>query len=888
MLVPGNYLISKRDERGGVLITVLIIATIFAVLAYITLQVSLQALETTDTHSHMFTARIVAEGGIDYAASRLREETGIGSGPDPAYLLDYNISVAGDENFLRNELTDPEITTGRDMGTFPYTTYERTAYNVDYGSGVSTYGGESSVIPGSREDAEYSYIDDYTFSEDYPAYEFTPVKNTGDLVVYGIGEVIEPESEITLFSYLRAQYPNIQWTYDWRETGVTEPSRLGPYPYIETEHPYVPNAARSWVVTYQEDPLHSNRELNDLRLMAELGEVQISPGDMLMISGWLADQRRFQNAGEILPEHNITNYVNSLDRVFTTGMNTTSIGMFLMSDAVPPISGLDYGFRVSGVRYGFDSDHYPIYYETPHPYENIVPQYGFPDMNIQAIYSPFQAQPATPEFSAQRMKIQFDENFSLDGADSLLLYNASDPASVAPQIIDNGFNPLPLDGYSATIDRVDANLPLGFILVMNRASNSDTDGTPNYGYKVRAIEYIDRYGDWVRVENPVVESPHSIYLGPNEEPYNFTAHLPPPAPPVLPYAGYQTIYRPFCPNTDDASGIGTVDTWSITFVEGVTLNADSGAANDDFIRIATPGIPIPMVAPYDEVFFVHEAGTFGVDIYDPLNPPPATDFQYRDIDDLNQPGFEIFISPLASYATVEFHSDLIDQYKLNNNFGYRLAELAYTTSDGTDDDNSPPTVRTDVNFPSNRNYPAYGDGPLTHAEWWYSDDDTDPEALLVGLHFDRFQYDLDPGDRIEVYDVDGLLIATLTAASIKSGPNAGDPDNPDLPDGGEQSGQGPGAQGPTIPSGESFETFVKLDETYGWVLIPGRTAQVKLIGDGDDNEGYAGFEVDHCAFINGDLDELRDYVEDYAQLAYGQYYDRSSEVMNAFRTLGGP
>lgn len=886
MTLPGNCLKSLKGQRGGVLITVLIIATIFAVLAYVTLQVSLQSLESTDTHSHMISARIVAEGGIDYASSRIREDTGIGSGPQPSYLGDYNISVAGDEDYLRTQLIDADVTTGRDLGTFPQSTFERTAYNVDYESGVSTYGSESSVIAGSREDASYTFIDDYTFSEDHPAYEFTPVHNTGDLVVYGVGEVIEPEGETTLFSFLRSQYPNRQWTFDERETGVTEPSRIGPYPYVETEHPYSPDIGRSWVVTYQQDPQHTNRSITDLRLMAELGEVQISPGDTLLVSAWLEDEKRFQNPGEIIPQHNITNYVNNVDRVFTQPLDTRAIGLFFLSDTLPPVSGMDYGFRVSGVRYGFDSDHFPIYYETPHPYDEVVPRYGFPDLNLQVIYSPYQALPGTPDFSAQRMRIQFDEKFSLDGSDSLFLYNASDPAPVAPEIFDNGFNPLPADGYSQIIDRVDPNLPLGFILVMNRASDFDTDGTPDYGYKVEALEYTDKYGNWVRVENPVVESPHASYLGPNEEPYNFTAHLPPPLPPPLSYVGYQNIYRPFCPNTDDPSGMGTVDSWSISFVEGVTLNVESGAANDDYIRVATPGYPLPYVAPYDEVFFVHPDSALGAQIYDPGNPPPATDFRFRDVDELNAEGFDLQISPLAPYATVEFHSDSVDEYKAQDNFGYRLAEVAYTTSDGADDDPTPPTVRTDVNFPLNRNYPSFGDGPLNHAEWWYSNDDIDPEALLVGLHFNRFEYDLDPGDRIEVYDVDGILMATLTAASIKGGPDIGDPDNPDLPGGGEQSGQGPGAGGPTIPEGEQFDTFVNLEDTYGWVLIPGTTAQVKLIGDGDDNEGYAGFEIDHCAFVNGDIDELRDYVKEYTELAYGTYYDRSSDAMQAFRTLG--
>jgi hypothetical protein len=156
----------------------------------------------------------------------------------------------------------------------------------------------------------------------------------------------------------------------------------------------------------------------------------------------------------------------------------------------------------------------------------------------------------------------------------------------------------------------------------------------------------------------------------------------------------------------------------------------------------------------------------------------------------------------------------------------------------------------------------------------------------VGLHFDRYNFDIEPGDRLEIYDDMGVLIATLLSDSISGGPEAGGPFNPDQPTGGPQPGLGPGVGGPKVPDGTVASTIVDLNATYGWVLVPGTTARVRLVGDGDDNEGYKGFEIDHCAYVNGDLTEIHNYVNEYAQVAYDQYYDRSAEPLERFRSLG--
>ena len=167
-------------------------------------------------------------------------------------------------------------------------------------------------------------------------------------------------------------------------------------------------------------------------------------------------------------------------------------------------------------------------------------------------------------------------------------------------------------------------------------------------------------------------------------------------------------------------------------------------------------------------------------------------------------------------------------------------------------------------------------------EWWYSN----ANALVIGLHFDRFNWNLDPGDYLEIYDGTGVLIATLGSQSATGGPTGGGPSNPNTPTGGQQPGHGPGGGGPTNLGVSSSSTFVDLNATYGWVLVPGTTAQIKLIGDGSDNQGYSGFEIDHCAYVNGDITQIHDYATEYAQVAYGQYYDRTAEPIKKFRQLG--
>jgi hypothetical protein len=862
---------NRTNERGVALVVVLIIASIFAVLAYTALAVSIHSLESTDTNRNVYSARQVAEGAVNEGAYSLLVDPEHG---DVGYLNPYDISTATEET-LKTYLLSEGVSGIEEVDSFPQTS-RLTAYTTV--TDVSLSFADSDIVAGDRDNALYRYHDDDTFSEDFPGWEYTHVQNTGDLVLYGVGEVDEPDGDTALFSFLRGQYPNVQWNFDTREAGVTEASRLGPYPYIETDHPYGPNQSRAWSVTYQADPQHSGRHITGLRLKSLHDQVQIDRGDRLFVSAWLENLGRFQKlgGGEIPPFHQFGGgsvFTNGSNEVWTSALPTTTIGLYFLSNDTVYDADYKYGFRVSGVRYDFDSDYFPVYYETPHPYDHIVQRSNpLTNYNIQVIYSPYQAGPTSPPATSQQMRIQFSDDFSLDPADILYLFNAADPSY--PTFIDRytAASPPPAGGYSSTINRVDPALPLCFALVLVRTSSADTDGIANYGYKVAGIEYTGPSGGWNRDENPVMQSPHMINLGSNDTPYNIPA-IDPNLPMTVNTAGYTTIWQPAVPDTDAASGLGSVTEWHVTFSGSCDLT-HSGPPSRDYVRLYTPGNPLATNGA-DEIYFMY-----------PDNPlasvlPPA---QVREPWELG--GYDVGCG-MSSKLEIEFVSDSFGVHDNNEqNFGYRVDLVDYVTDNGSDDDDTPPTVRSDMNFPDNDTYPAFGDLPYQYTDWWYSNDDPKDDALLVGLHFDRMSFDLDPGDRLEIYDSDGLLIATLLSSSIGDQPGGEGPVNPDEPDPDEQPGEGPYGEGPNLPSGTVPETIVDLSETYGWVLIPGKAALVRLLGDGDDNEGHKGFEIDHCGFVNGDLLEIKDYYGEYAQLAYDEYYDRTAQPLDAFRNLG--
>ncbi|HDS30131.1 MAG TPA: hypothetical protein ENN67_03720, partial [Firmicutes bacterium] len=552
------------DERGVVLIVVLIIAGIFAVLAFTALAMSIQTLETADSNRYSYISRQVAEGAIHESAYKLLVDP---EHSEVGYLDPYDISTAS-EDMLKNMLLLDGVSGVQEVDTFP-PTRQLTAYTTV--TDVSMSFADTDIVAGDRDTAIHRYHDDYTFSEDFPGWEFMPVQNTGELVVYGVGEVTAPKGDSSLFSFLRGSFPNEQWNYHVREAGVTEASRIGPYPYIESDHPYGPNQSRMWVVTYQEDPSHPNRNITGLQLKSKPYQVRIDSGDRLFVSGWLENLRRFQRPNTEIPPYHVYGglapYSNDTNEVWTQPLPTNSIALFFNTNGTVNDPDYTYGFRVNGVRYQFDSDEFPAYYETPHPYDHIIQRSNpVTNYNIQVIYSPFQAHPLSPQATPQKMRIRFTSDFSLDPADTLYLFSCADPGW--PTYINRytSTNPPPADGWSSSIVRVNPSYPLAFVLVLVRTADGDTDGTPNYGYKVDAIEYTGQGGAWNLQENPVVQSPHNLYLGPNDTTYNIPA-VDPLLPTTTNTASFTTIWQPAVPNANAINGIGSVTNWSVTFSE---------------------------------------------------------------------------------------------------------------------------------------------------------------------------------------------------------------------------------------------------------------------------------------------------------------------------------
>lgn len=852
-------------ERGVVLIVVLLIAFAFAILGFTVLRSSINSLEASEQFEYTYQADLTAEGGINRAALAVRDrEEPHGGYLDPAFAL------SSTEDDLRVALLEAGFTQDVQLNSFPIT-FESTAYTFD--TQVSTYSPDTNVIPGDRDNSEIRYLDDQTFTEDYPAYEYAPVQSTGNLRIYGVGEVQDINSDMSALSFLQGKFPTVQWNFDVREDGVREPSRLGPYPYIETQHPYQQDKSKAWVVSYLNDPNHPNRDITGIRLMANPNEVEITAGDLLHLAPWDEAAGRFDP-----PAQTLGPYFNGPATVFSNNFGSKTIGLLLQSDINGPNG---FGFRVSGVRYDFTSDFFEGYYETPHPYDKLVQPADPVNWNIQTVYAPYQDQPGFAP-GLQQMRIRFDENFSLDPLDHLYLFNTTISNPLLPVEDYWAGNPLPADGWSPIISRNNLIIdpardqPLGFIIILGRPLGAgDTDGNPDYGYKVVEMEYTDEYNQWIGEDDVVMETSHHVFNGRTDEPIIMPIGLL-GVPPNLtflpePLAGYQTIYRPAVPDTDNISGQGTISRWWAVFEEGSDLFVDpaTGPANDDFISLYTPGNFL--VPGFNLIYFVNELSSNGGLI---------GNGQYFNVLDLS--GF-VANCGTAPYLQIHYFADPDDWHAPEpENWGFTVAEVGYETPDGSDDDTSRPTIRSEANYPANTSYPSYGPLPVQNAEWWYSN----PNAIAIGMHFDRVAFDMDPGDRIEIYDEMGILRATVLSTSVRSRPEAGGPQNPDDPNPGTENPGGPGAGGPFIPDSLVARTVVDLDQTYGWVVIKGTTARLKLIGDGDDNEGYAGFEVNYCGYVNGDITEIQNYVTEFEQLQHGELYDRFSEPMSGFGPIG--
>jgi hypothetical protein len=518
----------------------------------------------------------------------------------------------------------------------------------------------------------------------------------------------------------------------------------------------------------------------------------------------------------IPPNYRLGPYTNATS-LFSDGIKSTSVRIGMRADDIVDPLGLDYGFRLDKIKYYFNYDRSPARYETPHPYDQMPASLpGTPA--VQVIYCPYQPAPGSPVTGSQHMRITFDWRFFLEAGDSLTIMNlAGDPPYVIDTLTGNAGA-----GKSYEADKEDIYVPLAIGLLFDN-DGDNVSSTNNYGYLVEKLEYINEFGKWATVTEPNIETPHLGNLGSFLPTGGFSD-----------YAMYNYIY---CPNVP---GGGTLTGWKVHFDEGCDLYAGV-KTDEDYIRITTPGFD-PYGGVSDTHYFVNPYGVYGAFMGLP---------NYHDIAELKAQDYECGLSP---FMEIYCHIDDQDEYaNIAQNWGFRADWITLNADGASDIAPYTPTIAATVSSPPDEGYLNYGSGVDSRGEWWITDKKLDGSVVeMLGIHFDLTTFDLDPGDYIAIYDEPGNLVGTLTYRSFRpEGPNASPPKSEDL------EGSGPWDEdlygsGPENAPGWDEGSF-NLNDTRGWVLIPGESAHIMLIGDGDDNKGRLGFRIDRTAWFSGEV-----------------------------------
>ena len=803
----------KKGQKGNVMIAVLIIAVAVAVVSYGLLLNSLNAIDRSDVQDYRVKAKALAEAGLDEAAFSIKQ--------DPNYLtIPENPGIvpgwAGGptDTEIKQSLISNDGTAFQSIDELPGQSYHAAFSEYELSSFDTP---DLFFVWGDTEQATYEYIDEYTYKRHFFDYHYNPYRQDTDIFLGASGEVNDNLND-RVFSYASRSYPSNITRYQARTNSAWEPNENDPLPaYFESRHnAYKTDTdARYWTVTYDHDRDHPGRKITAIDLLAKPGELAIgSPGDSVWATPW--NGTSWDPPMAIPPNFRQGPYTNATN-LLSDGIKSTSIRVGMRADDIVDPLGLDYGFRLNGIKYYFGSDKYSALYETPHPYDQVTASLpGSPF--VQTIYSPYQADPGSPIAVLQRMRITFDWRFFLEAGDTLRIMNlAGNPPYVIATLAGS-------DGAGQTYEatREDTDVPLAIGLFFDN-DGDNISSTKNYGYLVETLQYINEQGTWSTVSEPFIETPHLASLG---------SFLPSGGFPD--YAMYNNIYRPNVP------GGGSLNGWEVRLDDGCDLYS-AVSSDEDYIRITTPGFD-PYGGLSDTHYFVSPYGAYGGNI---------GSSSYHDITELKGRDYDCGLSP---YMEIYCHIDDRDDYaNVAQNWGFRADWIAYTADDASDIAPAP-TVAATVSSPPNKGYLNYGAGPDSSGEWWITDKKTDGDVVeTIGIHFDLLTFDLDPGDYIAIYDEDDNLVGTLTFRSfVPEGPDGSPPDDDDLEGSGPQD-EDPHATGPENAPGWDKGT-IDLNDTRGWVIVPGESAHLILVGDGDDNNGHLGFRVDRTAWFSGFVD----------------------------------
>ena len=797
------------------MVAVLIIALAIAIFSYSILITSLDSMERSDVQDYRIKAETLAEGAVEEAAYALKENPDYFDLPENQGILPERAGGYPDSE-IKKELISNDGTFVDLWDDLPEQTiraakaeYELTAYEYP----------DLYFIWGDTDEATLQFVDEYEYRRHFYDYHYNPYEQSTDIFVSAGSEVNDGLND-RVFSFEGKRYPADITRFQSRTNDAWEPNENDLLPaYYESEHGvYNLNTERIWTFTYDHDPAHPGRLINRIDLIADPGEFGLgSIGDTITVAGWNG-----VTFDPFLPA--VPNYWEGPDNsviFISDGIPSTTLRMKFETDSILDIlPGWDYGFKIGGVRYFFDSERYPVYYETPHPYDHLfanVP--GSP--RVQVIYSHHQFDSSNPLAANQMMRISFDWEFFLETGDSVTVVNLAAP-TLAMGVLGTYTNG---DGAGVTLQaqRQNTDVLLAIALLFDNDGNN-LSSSDNYGYKIDVLEYTDASQNWITVNNPTIQTPHVENLGSFIDPFDLNDIM-----------MYNTIYQPHVP------GGGTLDGWWVHFDEGCDLFALNNV-DDDYIRIVTPGYnPFGGGPAPDNHYFVNLAGPDGWRIGDPLWPNyhNITVLADRDYDCGLAPFLEIYchINDIGSYANIA------------ENWGIRATHVWFSATDANEIVDIDPHIAAAVTVVPGEGYVNFGSDPDSRGEWWI----TEKDAEAIGVHINLETFDLDEGDYLYFYDADGNEAGKVSSRSYDSEyPDASGPW-----DGSEPEASGPDSGDPhAIPPYDlpGFEDgSINLNETKGWIIIPGESAHIVLLGDSDDNEDHYGFEVDRTAWWSGNV-----------------------------------
>ncbi len=880
MKVFFGFKLISRDELGASLIAAAIISFFVALVALTTLALTKAQIESVDDQTSVQQAKLVAEVGLEHALVGLRQGEDDYIPKETEGLRDMTMQE------LSDHLRDPESNRGVVYDEDPDRTYfsamEKTNIESTPSLTFETISGDSAKI-------NLTFVDDTTVVRDMKEYDYQKRVDKNENYIVSLGESRRSDSDAR--SAISAKsFEESSTILERREvqTQVFNENHLEP-PYIESEHDsYDISNNRSWVVSYSNDPSNQYRGITEINLIIDQASLGLgSVGDTLSFSAWNEATLSFDPPFDILAgpiAENSTTYMSA------SPIPTKAIKITMLTDTTDDTANAaaNYGFKVTGIEYHYDSDAIDACYETPHPYSELENNLSFttePDLT-QVIYSPY-ALPTwrvnpiekpgdgivlpwdkgasaseLPEdegsgYSSdslyekirlknvggneyQVMRIHFDSEFYIENGDVLDVYNGNTGMLIASYTGAAGANV-----YTPYAFRSNPDFPLALVLILRRDGNNDELPDP-YGYKVDALEYSDENGNRAVIYNPVQGTAHAENIGYNNG-----------------MAGAMRTNFVFKPGPPELGG--TVTNWKVVFDwDADLLNL---ASDSDRIILRRSAILNPMV---NDLYFVTPDGTYGANIGVVPGYANINELRHFTVD----MGTRLWLEIITEFDTENsFTMDV-------SNHGWSISRLEVAYNNAIAVDNTAPKLRSSpVTLKSaettdaalmNLEYPSYGSETDNRAEWWVNS--KDQKQIL--LHFDLESFRLEENDAIHIYNENGHLMKIIHPAGYDdSGFTHGgiyDPGNGDSGGGGTIEFEFP----PNPPE--------ELIESHGWVIVTSDSAQIVLFGDGLSNIGYSGFDIDRIAYWSPVVN-IRNIMTEFSSDDTDEYSFKVTDPVDKFR-----